>query len=163
MIEPISGSDVRGEISGIYSDVIKQLDIVHEKLKREAFQLRDEFQEDAKREGKIQYRTVQVKVNTAGSVSIIWKRVTFQQTSGGLKAWSVAIPKGKAHSYRESSVVKNADFWLQQLFHVYEPKFAIIRESLLINMKARKQLLDLQRRVNANPPIRDGLHIVEGV
>jgi hypothetical protein len=141
-----------------YGKIIDWLDSLHEDLLQEALLLRDEFLAEAKSTGKIQYRTVQVKVNTQRSVSILWKRVTFTPTSKGLKAFTVAIPKGKAFSYRAESVVKNADYWLQELFHAYEPKFAIIRESLLKNMKARKALLELQQRVNANPPIRKGLH-----
>lgn len=154
MIDPIEHPSVRGKLSAKYLEMIRELDTIHFMLRDQAIELRDAFFADAKREGKILYRTVQVKVNKQESVSIIWKRVSFVDLPGGKKKQrTTAIPKGKGHSYRQDAVVKNADYWLQQLFHTYEPKFAIIRESLVSNMKARKTLLELQRRVNANPPI----------
>ncbi|RJX72677.1 conjugative transfer protein MobI(A/C) [Pseudomonas sp. LS-2] len=155
MIEPINGVALRGELSARYLPMILECDAIHEQLKAEAIRLKDQFIQDARDEGKLLYRSVQVKTNREGSVSIVWTRIIFSDKPGGGKRQrQEVIKKGRdSHTYNPNAVIRKADYWLQQLFHQYEPKFAILRESLVMNMKARKQLLEIQRRVNANPPV----------
>ena len=154
MIEPITGAAIRGELSTRYLPMILECDAIHDLLRTEALRLKDGFIQDAKDEGRLLYRSVQVKTNREGSVSIVWTRIIFSDKPGGGKRQrQEVIRKGDGYTYNPNAVIRKADYWLQQLFHQYEPKFAMLREALVMNMKARKQLLELQRRVNANPPL----------
>lgn len=61
---------MRGKLSAKCVEMIRELDTIHFMLRDQAIELRDTFFADAKREGKILYRTVQVKVNKQESVVV---------------------------------------------------------------------------------------------
>ncbi|AXA65089.1 MULTISPECIES: conjugative transfer protein MobI(A/C) [Pseudomonas] len=145
-----------GRISHLYGLALTTLDEAHEALREEAVRLRDEYFEDAKARanGKIIYRLIDVRGNGKGSVSIAWCKVYFFNGEGGKKKHARSpIAKGLGHTYAASTVTFGMETWFVELFQLYEPKLAIIREQLLNVGKMRKQLLLQQRKVNANPPV----------
>ncbi|HJE67112.1 MULTISPECIES: conjugative transfer protein MobI(A/C) [Pseudomonas] len=145
-----------GPISRLYGLALTSLDEAHEALREEALRLRDEYFEDAKAraDGKIIYRLIDVRGNGKGSVSIVWCKVFFIKGSNGAKKHArTPIAKGLGYTYAATPVTIGMDAWFVELFHLYEPKLAMIREQLLNLGKVRKLLLMQQRKVNANPPV----------
>ncbi|MCD4867036.1 MULTISPECIES: conjugative transfer protein MobI(A/C) [Pseudomonas] len=156
MTPSIDPQTSNGLISRLYGQAITSLDEAHEALRDEALRLRDEYFQAAKAraDGKIIYRLIDVRGNGKGSVSIAWCKVYFFNGEGGKKKHARSpIAKGLSHSYAASTVTFGMETWFVELFHLYEPKLAIIREQLLNLGKVRKQLLMQQRKVNANPPV----------
>lgn len=145
-----------GRISHLYGLALTTLDEAHEALREEALRLRDAYFEEAKAraDGKIMYRLIDVRANGKGSVSIAWCKVSFFKGEGGKRKHArTPIAKGLGHTYAATPVTTGMDAWFVELFQLYEPKLAMIREQLINVGKVRKQLLMQQRKVNANPPV----------
>lgn len=141
------------QLQGDFQQAIEAMETIRQKVKNEALRLRDEYLAAAKERagGKIIYRLIDVRDNGKGSMSIIWCKVFFYDVPGNKKRQGrLPISKGQGPLYSPGLVTRGMDHWFIELFQLYEPQLAVLRDQMLYAAKIRKLLVQQQSKAQAS-------------
>ncbi|REC98866.1 MULTISPECIES: conjugative transfer protein MobI(A/C) [Pseudomonadaceae] len=142
-------------IHGNFQQAIGAMEDIRQTVKAEALRLRDEYLAAAKERagGKIIYRLIDVRDNGKGSMSIVWCKVFFYDVPGNKKRQGrLPISKGQGPLYAPGLVTRGMDHWFVELFQLYEPQLAVLRDQMLYASKIRKLLVQQQRKAQSSMP-----------
>lgn len=141
------------QFQGDFQQAIEAMETIRQKVKHEALRLRDEYLAAAKERagGKIIYRLIDVRDNGKGSMSIVWCKVFFYDVPGNKKRQGrLPISKGQGSLYAPGLVTRGMDHWFVELFQLYEPQLAVLRDQMLYASKIRKLLVQQQSKAQSS-------------
>ncbi|RAU36439.1 MULTISPECIES: conjugative transfer protein MobI(A/C) [Pseudomonas] len=136
-----------------FQQAIGAMEDIRQTVKAEALRLRDEYFAAAKQRsgGKIIYRLIDVRDNGKGAISIVWCKVYFYDGPGDSKKQGrLPIAKGQGSVYAPGPVTRGMDHWFVELFQLYEPQLAVLRDQMLYASKIRKLLVQQQRKAQSS-------------
>ncbi len=138
-----------------FQQAIGAMEDIRQTVKAEALLLRDEYFAASKQRsgGKIIYRLIDVRDNGKGAISIAWCKVFFYDGAGDKKQQGrLPIAKGQGVTYAPGLVTRGMDHWFIELFQLYEPQLAVLRDQMLYASKIRKLLVQQQRKAQSSMP-----------